>query len=133
QADDTGDDAYPAPLIFEVRTLLDMRFDKARVALASEPQARRAGEPGSAQRVAKRQAAVVHDALLHFRRQGANERAAAEAADEARLLVLKRDGIHRERACRLVRSERAHHFERVDHAQRAVEPAAGGLSIGVRT
>ena len=120
------------PVVLEVRTLFDVRFDEAGIAVGIEAQPRHAGKAGLAQRIGQRGAATVGRAVLHLRRQRADERAAAEAADEARLLVLERHGVDRQGARRSVGRERPHDFEPVDHAERAVEPAAGRLRVGVR-
>ncbi len=43
-----------------------------------------------------------------------------------------RQRAHCHPARRVICGERAHHFERVNHAERAIQPAAGGLRVGVR-
>ena len=64
---------------------------------------------------------------------GADERTAAEASDKARLLVLERYDVHRQFRCRVIRRERSRNLERIDDAERSIQPAACGLRIGVRT
>ena len=127
-----ADDPDPASRVLEVRALFDVRFEEAGIAVGIQAQSRRARKAGLAHGVGQRGAATVGRAVLDLARQCADERAAAEAPDEARLLVLERHGVDRQGARRSVGGQRAHDFEPVDHAERAVEPASGRLRVGVR-
>jgi hypothetical protein len=132
QSNDARDDADLAPAILEIRALLDVRFDKTGIAAGHKPLARHVGQPRFAQRLGECHTAMVDRPLLHLRRQRAGQGTAAEAAHETRLLVLERHRIHREVTRGAIRGERANHLQPIDHAERAIEPAPGGLRVGVR-
>mgnify|MGYP006174120765 CR=1 FL=1 len=70
--------------------------------------------------IGQRDAATVGRAVFHRRRQRPDERAAAEAADEARLLVLERHGVDRQGARRRVGRERPHDFDAATHLNASI-------------
>src|SRR5262249_29384639 len=118
---------------FERAALLDVRLEIADVAARVDLQPRAAGVTGLRQRLAHRRAAhaVARVVDVGFG-DLAEKRAAAEEDAEVALLVAERDDIDAGVAGRLVLAQGARGFERVDHAERTVEPAGVILAFDVR-
>ncbi len=132
-ADDRLDDADAQPGRVERVALLDMRFEIADIARRVDPLARPAGKPGARQRLAQRRAVVAASGLVDLvLAERADERAAAEIIAVMAFLVGPGGDLDAEPGAIRIGGKGAGQFEPVDHAQRAVEPAAIGLGLAVR-
>ncbi len=131
-ADDRLDDPDAAAGRFERVALLDMRFEVADITRGIDLLTLPAGEPGLFQRLGERHAvaALAGGELVLADRRG--ERAAAEHLAVMPLLVGPGDRIDAEPVAIRIGGEGARQLDRVDDAERAVEPAAIGLRLAVR-
>ena len=112
------------PEHFQLRPLLDMRFQVAAIARRIDRRPRPPGQPGALQRVAQRRAvvAVVAGVELRLVHQAA-ERAAAEERAVMPLLVRPAGDVD-------AAAQGARHLQAVDHAHRAIQPA--GMRLGLQ-
>src|SRR5262249_44154892 len=131
-ADDRLNDADLEPAAFEPIALFDMRFEITDVARWIELIARAAGEPRFGQGGAQRNAIAVFARVDLALRQRAGERTAAEHVTEMAFLIGPGDRFDPKRRERRVSGESARQFERVDDAERAIEPTAMRLCFAVR-
>src|SRR5439155_11141374 len=131
-ADDRLDDADLEPGRVEPIALLDMRFEIAHIALRIEPLAWPAGKPGLGERGAQQHAVAAAPGLDLALRQCVGEGPAAEHIAEMAFLVGPGDRLDAEPGESWSRGDGARQFERVDDAERAVEPAAMRLGLAVR-
>ena len=131
RSDDAGDHADTLAFVLEPGPLLDVRLGVADVAggvAALDGGALEARLPeGIAQDVALRVGGIVGGVA-----ELAAEGVAAEAAEEAALLVDPGGDVDREVAGMRALGEGPGHFQAVDDTHRPVEPAALGLGVGVR-
>src|SRR6185312_16552361 len=131
-ADDRLDDPDAAPVRFERVALLDMGFEITNIARRIDLLALPAGEPGFFQRIGERHAvaALAGGELLLANRAGKG--AAAEHLAVMPLLIGPGNRVYAEPGAVGIGGEGARQFERVDDAERAIEPAAIGLGFAVR-
>ncbi len=132
-ADDRRDDADLLVAGLEQATLLDMGFEIAAVAAVLELDAGRMLQPGGLQRIAHLRAVVAMAGGVDVGVcDAADEGLAADHAAPMALLVGPRGDVDGEVRRVGILGERPRHFEPVDHAHHAIEPAAARLGVGVR-
>src|ERR1043166_5847557 len=131
--DDRGDHADAQAGRLERVALLDVRLEVTGVARRIDLQPRSARVAGVRQRVAQGRAfgAVARLVDVLFA-EHADERTAAHEVAEVALFVGEGDHVDAQPGGGFVLSERARRLERVDHAERAVEPAGMVLRLDVR-
>jgi hypothetical protein len=131
-ADDALDDADALTAGIESVALLDMGLEIAEVPPRLDLDARLPGEPGGRQRVAERDPVAAAAAVDLGLVEHAGERAAAEHVAVMAFLVGPGDRLDAEPGEVGIAAKGARHLQRVDHPERAIEPAAFRLGLAVR-
>src|ERR1700722_16129694 len=109
-----------------------MGFEIADVALGIEPLARPSGVAGPLERGAQRYAVATLRGVDLVAGQRVDERATAQHVAVMALLVGPGNRLDPEPRQRIVAAQGPRRFQRIDDAERAVEPAAMRLGLAVR-
>src|SRR6185312_6453917 len=131
-ADDRLNDANAPAGRLQRAALLDMRLEIPHIALWLADDPLPFGIAGLLQRLGQLFAVAARGACNLVVPERAGERAAAEHIAVMALLVGPGDRLDPDPVERQVAGKSARRFERVDDAERAVEPAAARLRLAVR-
>jgi hypothetical protein len=131
QPNDRRDDADRFRRRFQPAALFDVRLQIGDLTAGLEARTRPSRETRGFEHVFEALALPVRRTVNRVVDSIAHEAAAAEQAGKRALFVDPRSHVHGEMLRIVVFRQRAGNLQTVDHAHRAVEPAAGRLRVGM--